>query len=1056
MKRSIFIVLLLSRLAFAGGPLNVAGVSGFQPGLSGTPITWANGQIFYYTDRGNLSPILSGSDTDELVADAFSRWTSVSTAALSATRFGPLDEDVNGTNVWSYHGDLTIPNDLLPDSGKPLAIVYDADGRVFDALLGTGAGSAQMCNTNSVYGTINRITDDAHFVHALIFINGNCVTSASQVPLLRYQLIRVIGQVLGLDYSQLNDNIFTGSPAPTLEDYAGYPTMHPLGLLCTDRSCQSDADQLRMDDRAAISQLYPITTANVADYPGKQVFADTTVRISGSVRFGSVNGSPGQGMQGANVVARLVDPATGLVSRRYTSSSVSGFLFRGNAGNPVRGFRDALGRPLDSSGSDDTALEGFFDLAGLEVPAGYSQATYELSVEPVNPLYSGSTSVGPYKGGPVAISGTFGRLRITVPRGGSTVQDIAMQGVPKDAQDQFEPSSFASGATLPSGGDWFASLSGYGDRDYYSFNARANRTFTFDATALDENQVPVATKSQPVIGFWSSTDEELNPRSGQNFFNSAETGKTRIQYSTITGGEYKLGVMDARGDGRPDFLYEARLLYADDIAPARSGVKGGTAIAVSGTGFSSNVQVQIGGVVVSPNVVAADRLVFSAPPLPDGNYSIAIIDPSNGAFAQMDNILQVGGAGARLVLLSGSNPQVPVGTQAPNPMRVQVVDLNTGEPVVGATVQFVIPSSVAIVGCPQPTCTLYSDQTGVVNAYMVVKAAGASVVSAWLPTGNTVSTTVNGVNALLDIILTTPTFNVSSGSNATVTAQAMVVANGMPVPNKSVNFLLNSGTATIGPVTAVTGGDGMATSSITVSAISKDVNISACVAPGNMPCRTLIIHPVASTALSVQRIGGDQQMINVGESFAPVTIRVVDASANPVAGVPVTFMVDVYRTGSDIVRTERGDLVVSTQDEVVILSTSWTKTTSDASGLAILNLGITPTQPVRVIVRAVAGVSETIVSLQSIWNSFGNSTAGAALSRADQAAVSVRETIPFKPPIRPLLLFSVPEVEAIPTLPADEKEKPCKDADSRSADRHSCAEPTRTRVEKPRVTQPVE
>jgi hypothetical protein len=92
-------VLLFCGAGFAGGPFNVAGVSGFQSGLSGTPITWANGQVMYFTDQGSLSSLLPNAQADQLVAEAFAEWTSISTAAVVATRGGTLNEDVNGTNV---------------------------------------------------------------------------------------------------------------------------------------------------------------------------------------------------------------------------------------------------------------------------------------------------------------------------------------------------------------------------------------------------------------------------------------------------------------------------------------------------------------------------------------------------------------------------------------------------------------------------------------------------------------------------------------------------------------------------------------------------------------------------------------------------------------------------------------------------------------------------------------------------------------------------------------------------------------------------------------------
>ena len=316
------LALMCGPAAHAGGPLYVAG-SGLNSGLAGTPLTWSNGQISYSTDQGDLSPILRQSAANAFVADAFSRWTSVSTAALSATRAGQLDQDVSGANVTLAGTVLTMPADIRPDSAKPFAIVYDADGKVIDALLGAGASNSQNCMANAVIGGPDRFTDDAHIAHALLILNGNCATSAD-LALLRYSLVRMIGRSLGLDWSQLNDNVFT-SPPSTSEDQAGFPLMHPQGSLCSlGYGCVPNADQLRMDDRAAISRLYPVTAEDLAQFPGKSVFSAATARLRGRVLFPEWNGTPGVGMQGINVVARYIVPATGAASRSTAAASVSG------------------------------------------------------------------------------------------------------------------------------------------------------------------------------------------------------------------------------------------------------------------------------------------------------------------------------------------------------------------------------------------------------------------------------------------------------------------------------------------------------------------------------------------------------------------------------------------------------------------------------------------------------------------------------------------------------------------------------------------------------------
>ena len=68
------------------------------------------------------------------------------------------------------------------------------------------------------------------------------------------------------------------------------------------------------------------------------------------------------------------------------------------------------------------SVEGFFDLAGLEIPNGASSAQYQLRVEALDPLWS--QPVGPYGPWQVQPSGTFQPLIVTVSKGGDLQQDI--------------------------------------------------------------------------------------------------------------------------------------------------------------------------------------------------------------------------------------------------------------------------------------------------------------------------------------------------------------------------------------------------------------------------------------------------------------------------------------------------------------------------------------------------------------------------------------------------------------------------------------------------------
>ena len=102
-------------IAIAGGPEYVAGSSFFNSSAMGQPLTWSQGQVNYYTDQGDLSPILPNTAANAFVASAFLQWSSVSVAAITVTNPGQLAEDVNGSNIAvDSNGTVTAPADITP------------------------------------------------------------------------------------------------------------------------------------------------------------------------------------------------------------------------------------------------------------------------------------------------------------------------------------------------------------------------------------------------------------------------------------------------------------------------------------------------------------------------------------------------------------------------------------------------------------------------------------------------------------------------------------------------------------------------------------------------------------------------------------------------------------------------------------------------------------------------------------------------------------------------------------------------------------------------------
>ena len=985
--RAAVILLLLAfmQVARAGGPRYIAGISYFNQGTAGTPLTWAQGVVNYYTDQGPLSATVPGPQGDALVADAFSQWTSIPTVALAVTHAGQLAEDVNGSNVYrNSDGTITMPADIMPTAtGTPVGIVYDADGTVTDALLGQGAGDASECFGNAVYGGVDNFGVQAYFLHALVVINGNCVVQLPD-PDVEYRLVRVLGRVLGLGWSQMNLNVQTGNPPPTADDYVGFSIMHAVDspscvpiATCYSNGGQVNPYQPKMDDQAALSRLYPGAT-----------FSATTARIQGNVYFVNASGQPGQGMQGVNVVARWIDPGTGLPSGAYAASAVSGFLFAGNVGTTVTGFNDATGLPFNRYGSNDTTLEGFFDLAGLQIPNGGSSAQYQLTVEAVDPLWS--STVGPYQPWQVLPSGSAQTITVNVTLGGDFPQDIVMQASALQKPDWFGPTTYASPAPLPVPGDWAASLDPYGGLDYFWFTGQANRTLSVLATALDESGDPSESEAQPVIGLWQLSDPGTFPAPANtpSAFNSSIFGTTILNAELLEATSFRVGIADIRGDGRPDYRYHARLLYGDHVTPTRASVAGGTALAIAGYGFQTNTAVAIGGGNALPLAASANQIFVTASAQADGVQNITLLDPPTGATSILTGVVTYGaGPNDTLSLIAGANPATPVGGQAPNPIRVQALAPDGITPIAGATVSFTSTPAVdfspgmgtPIVCAGGVSCTMLTDQSGQASAYAIVLTPVAMTITVQLaPASYTspqqVQTTLVGCvdceGSAFDIALVPQNESVAQGATVNLALVARVLSNGTPQNGQTVNFSLYHGSGTLNPASATTNSNGYASTTLQLANFAAEVDGNACVGSNNNPCLGFHVFPVPASGLLLQAVAGDLQLITVGSAFQPVVVRATDTSvpANPVLGASVLFQSLLGRTTDNAPIVPGGDTNITTDPMPIILGISQASVTSDANGLVTMQPSTGGFQGALAILGVVTAGPESLpFQLQSLW-----------------------------------------------------------------------------------------
>jgi hypothetical protein len=887
----LLIALLIPAAALAGGPKYVAGTSYFNAASVGQPVHWAGGTVRYSVDEGPLNASISNQQATAMVDAAAALWSAVPTAAVTLTDAGALNEDVSGSNIAAVNGQITAPADVTSAAASyPLGVIFDADGSVIDAVFGTGASDPTSCQLNGVWTWLDNIQPDATIAHAMIVLNGRCATSPALVEMMNYELERAFGRVLGLDYAQVNPTALTAElPGGT----AGWPVMEPLSGVCSQAGgqCIPNPNQLRYDDIAALNRIYPVTAANISGFNGKQITAANTVSIQGTIAFRT-----GMGMQGVNVVARLLD-SNGNPMYQYAVTFVSGAYFNGKHGNPISGYRDAVGNLLDMWGSNDASMQGFFDLSGMPLPPGMTSATYQVTFESIDPLYILTESVGPYSDGQVTASGTLAPIVIPAMAAGAAqtltvnVADSAVGG------GETAIGTEASPRMLPVSGMWSGRIGQVGQTDWFTFPVRGQRTFTVVTQALDEQGAPIETKAMPSIGVWDGFDAVGAPAAGAApGMNGLATGETWLRVTAAAADLVRVGVADQRGDGRPDYAYNGWVLYADTVESERLPASGGT-IVIHGMGFRLSDTVLVGGqpalvVSVSPNEIMA-----IAPPAGAGVSGSVDVEVDDQPMFYAAAIISGGvsynaGTGDALTLLTAPMNTVPMNTPLPFAVTALGSDLT---PAGGVTVIYTVVSGTAKLACGLPVCSAAS--TGDGRATMNVTAVDGtwSIVTASLTNGTGLQAQFAGGTPPMLAALTARQ-SVAAGVTITWPVQALVLAGGLPAAGQSVTWQASgSGISAQATTGAITSAAGIATETLTVGPLAEGqlATINACL-NGTSQCVAFTAIGARQELATLEAVSGTEQSLAVSGSPAQIALRLLDTEGLPIAGGTVTLYQSLY------------------------------------------------------------------------------------------------------------------------------------------------------------------
>jgi hypothetical protein len=568
----------------------------------------------------------------------------------------------------------------------------------------------------------------------------------------------------------------------------------------------------------------------------------------------------------------------------------------------------------------------------------------------------------------VTPSGSFAPIVVKVERGDDVMQDVLMrQSAVAGKSHLGSGSSYATPTKLPPGGGWGSWISGYGSSDWFQFTAQAKRTASVTVTSHGETGQPTVNKLIPAIGMWMLEDQSrgIAPSSTLSPFN-AGVGMTRLDTQFNSGGPIRLGIADLRGDGRPDYFYIASILYSDSLTPARASMDGGV-ITLSGIGFHPGLQVTAGGKYATVLSTSATEMSVAVPRgISDGTANVVVTDAANGGFSRMYDALTYGAAATdQLLLVQGQETSTPIGAQAGLPIRVRAVAADNVTPVNGATVVWSADNGTQLSVCQPPSnCTTFTDASGLASTWVTPTAAGQSTITAALapavysPAATQKTTLVATSSSNTEIALVAPTKWIGQGATIDVPLSAHVLKQGVPQVGITVNFAVQRGAASLTNASAATNQSGFAGTTAHLNNHTADVQISACVAPGNSPCQNFTLYATPASLWKLESVSGAAQAIADGQAFQPLVLRVTDGSgaANSVMGVKVTFQTTFARIPRDTAIRQDGDTIVGTTAMPVILGTSTTQVVSDVGGLA----SMTPDDgdvsgPCELIINASAG-----------------------------------------------------------------------------------------------------
>jgi hypothetical protein len=506
----------------------------------------------------------------------------------------------------------------------------------------------------------------------------------------------------------------------------------------------------------------------------------------------------------------------------------------------------------------------------------------------------------------------------------------------------------AAPAVVAPSGWWPGLLCGYGHSAWSSLNVRGNRSLTLEVTAEDEQGFATTAKAMPVIGVWNATDARGSlpgVASASEAFNGAATGTTTLTTSITQPKQLRIAISDKRGDGRPDFNYKARVLYADSLSPAVVSGAGGT-VTITGMGFRTGNAVLVNGVAATVSNWTANTIVARVPSLHTLGVSTALVvdvtveDRSTGGATVMTQALSYAAPATTLSLLTAPAGTVIVGQQPTVPFAVQVLQGDGVTPVVDEAVSFTATTgAVQFAACGAATCILHTDANGIASTLVTPQTSGAITLQAAGVDGTAVAS-FTAITQIRTASAAQPVEYVAAGATVAWTPQLNLADNTASTTGVLVSWRRISGAVAASPGQSQVNTQGVASTLATAGPLATGAQALLSGCAWTNVCATFATQAVDPAELRVVAVSGAGQIVSASGALNPVVLLVTDAASHPVAGAAV----QVYQTVDawQIPCPDRGRCPIPP-----ILASTQYSLISDANGL----LTITPQQ--------LTGVAET-------------------------------------------------------------------------------------------------